>query len=95
MDEVGDNPQDLICMTRAPHTSHYGEYTEPITVPFDLLPTTQFDAGYGGEEGEQFICWSPRFIYIKGIYDGAEWCQVLPRNPENADASHFNPVGGG
>lgn len=96
---VNDEPSTLVCQVRhynIPSTLNEDHYLPPITTTFDNLPTREFDASYGAEEGEQVICWSPRYVYIKSIYDGAESIVTIPRHPQytNIHADHFEPVGG-
>jgi len=42
----------------------------------------EFDSGYGGEEGYSVYVWAKDEIIVKGTYDGAEWYEVIPRNPD-------------
>lgn len=52
-----------------------------------------FDSGYGGTEGPSFVMWTKKYIYFAVCYDGAEWIDCVPRNPDSA----FKPwhFGGG
>lgn len=40
-----------------------------------------FDGGYGGENGYAVYVWTKDWIIIKGTYDGSEWYDKIPRNP--------------
>lgn len=50
-----------------------------------------FDAGFGGAEGCFFTLWTKRRVYFPVVYDGAEWCESVPRNPCDQATKH---VGG-
>jgi hypothetical protein len=53
----------------------------------------EFDAGYGGVEGDPFVAWTNTHVVFGVCYDGAEWLAKLPRNPdEDSEPQHF---GGG
>ena len=52
----------------------------------------KFDHGYGGTEGAPFTLWTKNNVYFPGCYDGAEWVQSVPRNPNGHATEH---VGGG
>ena len=51
----------------------------------------KFDGGYGGSEGVPFTLWTANRVYFPGVYDGAEWCESVPRNPCDEAKEH---VGG-
>lgn len=51
-----------------------------------------FDPGYGGTNGAAFTAWTAARVYFPGTYDGAEWCDSVPRNPCDEAKCH---VGGG
>ena len=52
---------------------------------FDNLPEQEYDEGYGGTRGPEFIAYSPKYVYISVQYDGAEWIEAIPRHPEYVD----------
>lgn len=37
----------------------------------------KFDDGYGGNGGPEFIAEDRHNIYVWGVYDGAEWVEVI------------------
>jgi len=41
----------------------------------------EFDNGYGAEQGYTLYAWFKDWIIVKGVYDGSEWYQAIPRNP--------------
>jgi len=53
---------------------------------------TEFDDGYGGEEGCPFTVWTKSRVYFPACYDGAEWIASVARNPNGKPTGH---VGGG
>ncbi len=61
---------------------------------FDQLPGRKFDAGYGGIEGPVILAFSEKYVYVKGVYDGAEWIAPVPRNPD-AVTGELPVIGGG
>ena len=52
----------------------------------------EFDNGYGGTEGEPFTLWTANRVYFPICYDGAEWCDSVPRHPNGQATKH---CGGG
>jgi len=48
----------------------------------------EFDAGYGGSEGQPFTAWSETYVYFPICYDGAEWAGRAPRNPCDIAMKH-------
>lgn len=42
----------------------------------------EFDPDFGHAECRDFIAWSANYLYIKGEYDGSEYLDRYPRNPE-------------
>lgn len=51
---------------------------------------TQFDTGFGFQEGKSFIAWGEKYVYFPIIYDGSEWIEFVPRNPtKDYDPYHF------
>jgi len=53
---------------------------------------TEFDDGFGIQEGKPFTAWSAKWVYFPAVYDGAEWVARAPRNPCDSATEH---VGGG
>jgi hypothetical protein len=51
----------------------------------------EFDAGYGGSEGDPFTVWTAKRVYFPAVYDGAEWVAFVSRHPDNKPTCH---VGG-
>lgn len=93
---TGDDPASLVCFYR-PKTGeryHHDEFGPVVRCTFDELPTREFDAGYGGVEGEPVICFSERYVYVKGCYDGSEWVSAVPRNPDSVGDT-LPVIGGG
>ncbi len=51
----------------------------------------EFDNGYGGSQGHAFTVWTKHRVYFPAVYDGAEWVEWVPRNPNGVATPH---VGG-
>lgn len=51
----------------------------------------QFDDDYGSSKGDSFTLWTKKYVYFPAVYDGAEWCASVRRNPCDISKSH---VGG-
>jgi len=49
----------------------------------------RFDAGYGLSEGKAFTAWSRNYVYFPVVYDGAEWIDYVPRNPNGEATNHI------
>ena len=84
--EKGESPEDLeaIFYQTIPKGRGYDNTDAPIIkCAFDQLPEREFDGSYGSVEGELIIAFTKCWVYIKTIYDGAEWIDAVPRNPEN------------
>ena len=54
----------------------------------------EFDAGYGGPEGEAFILWTTNRVYFTCCYDGAEGAESVPRNPCSKAEAKPEHIGG-
>jgi len=39
------------------------------------------NTGYGYENAHSFYIYTENWILLKGTYDGAEWVEAIPRNP--------------
>ncbi len=85
--EAGDDPSEVVCCW-----SHPG-VDELITSGVDELPERKYSAGYDGVEGEPCIAFSPRYVYVKEVYDGAECFVAVPRHPEFV--TYPRAIGGG
>lgn len=48
----------------------------------------EFDSGYGGVNGKNFTLWTKNHVYFPCSYDGAEWCDSVPRNPNGKKTCH-------
>lgn len=47
-----------------------------------------FSSGYGSTQGKPFTLWTVDRVYYPAVYDGAEWCDSVPRNPCNEAKYH-------
>lgn len=54
----------------------------------------KFDSGFGGSEGEPFTLWTDNYVYFPVVYDGAESCGSVPRNPGYPHGTPNKHVGG-
>ena len=52
----------------------------------------KFDDDYGWPEGIPFCIWTKTRVYFPVVYDGAEWCSSVSRDPDGNPKNH---VGGG
>jgi hypothetical protein len=43
---------------------------------------TEFDVGWGGTNGPPVLAWTERNVYFPVCYDGSEWMESAPRNPQ-------------
>ena len=41
----------------------------------------EFDDGVGGENGMPFVVYTENWVYFPVCYDGSEWVDAIPRNP--------------
>lgn len=72
----------------------YPDYGEIKHGTFNDLPEKNFHAGYGGINGEPCIAFTEKFVYISIQYDGFEWMEAIPRNPDSVGKSIPWPGGG-
>ncbi len=87
---MGEKTEDLVCFYRK-----HGSKTL-VVCTFEDLPTREFDEGFGGVEGEPTIAFSPNYVYVRRVYDGAEDFCAVPRNPEMIKTvGNIPEVGGG
>ena len=49
----------------------------------------EFYAGHPRIEGEPFWAWTKTSVYFCIVYDGAEWIERVPRNPQLGSPKHF------
>ena len=61
----------------------------------DDLPSFDYHAVCGDDEGPPFLGFSARYVYVHVRYDGAEWIDAVPRNPENVGTGDLPWLGGG
>jgi len=59
--------------------------------PNEAAFEVEFDAGYGSSEGPDVLAWTETRVYFPVVYDGAEWMESAPRNPQVEGQPH---VGG-
>lgn len=59
--------------------------------PSEDVLDIEFDDGYGGSEGQDFLVWTKEHVYFPVVYDGAESVGSAPRNPQTQGQPH---VGG-
>ena len=85
-------------------TAHEVDCWEDVvmSVPAGIIPSddqsldVEFYAGYGGVRSEPLIAYSTDWVYVQGVYDGAEWIAAVPRSPIVAVQSNYIPrIGGG
>lgn len=48
----------------------------------------EFDNGYGSPEGSNVLAWSETHVYFPVVYDGAEWIESAPRDPQEFGQPH-------
>ncbi len=89
---VGDDAHCMVCFYRPADTDRVTLATRCM---FDALPEREFDDGLGSREGEPFIGFTDRYVYVCGAYDGSEWIQAVPRSPDVVEATGMLPVIGG
>lgn len=59
--------------------------------PDEAVLDVEFDPGYGGSEGPEVLIWTETHVYFPVVYDGSEWLDSAPRNPQAEGQGH---VGG-
>lgn len=64
------------------------DFSKIVTTLTEEEMNREFDAGYGGTNGEPFTAWGEQYVYFPICYDGAEWVGYAPRNPCNEKMDH-------
>lgn len=49
----------------------------------------KFNDGFGTSEGDPFTVWTEKRVYFPAVYDGAEWCASVARNPGGPATEHI------
>ena len=50
----------------------------------------EFNVGHGGENGMSFVAYTDKWIYFSMTYDGSEYVDCIPRNPNRDwEPKHF------
>lgn len=93
----GDRLEDLVCFVREPQWRFWDEaLPAPICrCAVADLPKRQYDDGYGGTNGPEFIAFSDRFVYVSVQYDGSEGVEAIPRHPDVVEIQGSIPWPGG
>lgn len=61
----------------------------PVTLAPDLVTfLIEFDPTFGGLEGLPVLAWTEARVYFPVAYDGAEWMESAPRNPQSEGQGH-------
>lgn len=69
-----------------------GDQSDIVAVsPSETVLDASFDDGYGLSEGPDVLVWTENRVYFPVVYDGAEWLDSAPRNPQPEGQGH---VGG-
>ena len=104
IEKTGEDPRDVVCIWQeciGEDGFRVGSWDDewlkmPLhrDVPATELPEREYSDDYGGVEGEPVIGFGPKFVYVKGCYDGREWIEAIPRHPESVTLP-LPKVGGG
>lgn len=81
-----ETPADLLAIfVKNQHGDYDFDHQDaPIEqLEWNQVPEREFDAGYGGTEGEPYIAFTANYVYICVQYDGSEHMTGIPRNPVN------------
>jgi hypothetical protein len=94
IESAKDDEASVECYYR--NVQDYDEQIGPvIRCTVAELPQRTFNDGFGGVEGEAIIAFSSKYVYVKGVYDGSEWIQAIPRHPDSINPEELPQVGGG
>lgn len=96
----GDTVDEMVCMYQDNEGEWYSFHDNAKPPPiiqcsFHDLPERDYDSGYGGTNGAPFIGFTPKHVYISVQYDGAEWVEAIPRNPDSVKDEGIPWPGGG
>ena len=89
LDRYGESPEDVVqIVIGSPDELGRG----PVETQFSELSSLdeyEGDTGFGGEELPDFYVWTAERVYFKGVYDGSEYINSVPRSAtlENPDLS--------
>jgi hypothetical protein len=88
MSKHGETWDTVVYKTVGPNVEEYYEPEEVRALAESASLDREFDAGYGGPDGDLFCVWTYRWVYFPIVYDGAEWCGSAPRFPCDTPLKH-------
>jgi hypothetical protein len=83
--------RELITKTMSRFDENFEDVVHSVSENDNWLDIN-FDNGYGLAEGQPFTLWTKNRVYFPVQYDGSEWVESVPRNPNQEVKSH---IGGG
>jgi len=96
LERVGDSWDNVVVVWIGDHGWVYtGKTGRKITKEEaeDLFRRDPPGSGFGGEECWDFHVYTNKHVLFKGVYDGAEWVEVIPLDPDKPRKPRA--VGGG
>jgi len=84
---MNTNWKELIQNEMSNHNETFEDVISSTLTEEELLK--EFYGGYGCSEGEPFTLWTHKRTYFPGVYDGAEWCASVSRNPDGKPTYHI------
>ncbi len=84
---VMTNWKELIQEEMKSHNETFEDVVSSTLTEEELLK--EFDGGFGCSEGEPFTLWTTNRVYFPVVYDGAEWCASVSRNPDGKPTYHI------
>jgi hypothetical protein len=82
---MGTTWRKEIAVEMSNHDDELTNYTCTLSEPeMDI----EFDQGFGLVEGLEFTLWTATRVYFPVVYDGAEWCGSVSRDPNTISTSH-------
>lgn len=82
--------KELIQIQFKKHNESWSDVIHSTLTEEELNRT--FDCSMGSVEGVPFTLWTKTRVYFPVQYDGAEWCESVPREPCDEKLYH---LGGG
>lgn len=80
---------DITTWRKQFETARNGDVTPVVAVaPDESVLDVQFDSSYGSSAGPAVLIWTESRVYFPVVYDGAEWLDSAPRDPQEQGQGH-------
>lgn len=94
MEKYKDSFDNLVSFAIGPpwDDEYYDDFLQEGPVPTftnESFLDEDFNEGLGGIRGRRFTVWTKDRVYFPIVYDGAESCRSVSRNPDGLPTEHI------